>query len=319
MPRTLFPIDGVITDINGSGANGAKVIIYNLMNNDEIETTTNSSGGYIVETADATKTWNDGDPILVRSFFGITPFRFAEVKKTVTGSSLTVNLTLGVEYPKQPKDLDIRHINEREHNPIANAKNMVLVDPTNPSRQAEFDNKFKVPVHINVEHYAIHKGDSFEIHIDTADTAVTGLDVAFKTLAGSKLAHMIFGFAASDTVLWQIYENATWDPSSGTAIPSKNNNRDDNGNSEVVLENTTTGSFDTGGITKDPTNPSVAGATLFEQQYTYTTKVAGGDTRQAAHEWVLKNDTQYLVRITKTSASNAKYSIDLHWYEHQNE
>jgi hypothetical protein len=198
-------------------------------------------------------------------------------------------------------------------------RQIINQDPDDSTRLGEFDNKFKVPIYITIEHHKIHKGDAFERHIDSGNAAVASLEVAFKTLSGSKLAHILFGFGSSDEILFQIYEGATWDASSGTALTGNNNNRDNGSASTVLLEDTTTGSFNTAGITKDPTNS--AGGTLIEQQYTYNAGIGAAvsaESRHAGHEWVLKDNTTYLIKMTQTGG-NCKMSIDLHWYEHTDE
>ena len=69
-------------------------------------------------------------------------------------------------------------------------------------------------------------------------------------------------------------------------------------------------------IIKDVTG--VAGGVIFENRYTYNARLGANvdsENRQSSHEWVLKPDTTYLVRMTQT-AFNCKMTIDLHFYEH---
>lgn len=171
-------------------------------------------------------------------------------------------------------------------------------------------------VTIEYEHHQVHEGASFERHIDSANGAVAGLNVAFKTLAGFKRAHILFGFSSSDEILFEVIEGATWTQGSGTALDIFNHNRDV-GASEIILEDKNQAGFTASGqIIKDVTG--ISGGLTFENQYTYNASLGqqfAAETRQAGHEWVLKPDTTYIIRVTKTD-DNCKISIDLHWYEH---
>ena len=199
-------------------------------------------------------------------------------------------------------------------------RQFILQDPNDNTRLGEFDNKFQVPIHISVEHHEIHEGDSFERHIDSANAAVATMNVAFKTLAGTKLAHTLFGYGMSDEVLIEIIEGATWTQGSGSLLTVFNHERDSGGSSELILENQGQPTFTaSNAIIKDVTG--IAGGTIFENQYTYNAGLGASmtaETRTDGHEWVLKANTTYIIRVTQTGG-NCKMSIDLHWYEHTTE
>ena len=199
-------------------------------------------------------------------------------------------------------------------------KNVSLQDPDDPSRLAEFDNKFKAPVFIDVEHHEIHEGCSFERHIDSANAAVAGLNVAFKTLTGSNLAHMLFGWSNNDEIFFEVIEGATWTQGSGTALDIFNNNREDGGNSIVILENKNQATFTASNqVIKDVTG--LSGGTTIDNQYTYNASLGASvsaESRSATHEWVLAADTTYVIKMLQTDG-NCKMSINLHWYEHISE
>lgn len=195
-----------------------------------------------------------------------------------------------------------------------------LTDPLDDSRQWEFDNLFKTPAIISIEHHEIHEGSSFERHIDSSNAAVAGLNVAFKTLTGSKLAHMLFGWSSNDEILFEIVEGATWTQGTGTALTINNVNRNNGNASTVILENKNQAEFTASNqMIKDVTG--VSGGTVFDNQYTYNAGLGASvaaETRNALHEWPLKNNTTYVVRMTQTDG-NCKMSITLHWYEHTGE
>lgn len=196
----------------------------------------------------------------------------------------------------------------------------VNVDPDDPTRFGEFNTYFRIPVYMNVEHHEIHEGDSYERHIDSANAAVAGLNVAFKTAPGIKLDHMLFGWSSSDEILFEIIEGATWDNGTGTPLNISNINRDMNKNSTAILENFNQVTFTANNqVMKDVTG--IAGGTVIDPQYTYNAGLGAAtivETRNAGHEWILRNNETYIVRMTKTD-SNCKMSINLHWYEHTSE
>lgn len=197
---------------------------------------------------------------------------------------------------------------------------VVLVDPNNSARKNKFDSKFQALVRINLEHSKIHEGVSFERHIDSNNALVASLNVAFKTLAGTKLAHILFGWASSDEILFEVIEGATWTQGSGIALEIINVNRDNGSESLVILEDKNQSSFTASNeVIKDVTN--IAGGTVIDPQFTYNASLGVAvvaESRSAFHEWVLKKDTTYVVRMTQTDG-NCKMSINLHWYEHTSE
>ena len=201
-----------------------------------------------------------------------------------------------------------------------NPQGVILQDPNDPGRQAEFDNKFKVPIFITVEHHELHEGDSHEVHVDSGNAAVASMNLAFKTLKGKKLAHMLIGWSTNDEILFEIIEGGAWTQGSGALVTIFNNERDSGGSSSLILENQVQPAFTaTNGVIKDVTN--IAGGTTIDSQYTYNAGLGAATTvesRATGHEWVLANDTTYFIRLTQTGG-NCKMTIDLHWYEHTNQ
>jgi hypothetical protein len=196
-----------------------------------------------------------------------------------------------------------------------------LIDPANDTRKAEFDNKFQVPILQTIGHHKIHEATAFERHISSSNLAVSTLNVAFKTLPGTNLAHMLFGFSSNDEIFFEIIEGATWTQGSGAALDIFNNNRNAGGNSVVILENKNQAAFTASNqVIKDVTGIS-GGTNIDPDRYTYNAGLgaaSNAETREATHEWVLKNNETYIVRLTQTDG-NCKMSIDLHWYEHTDE
>lgn len=196
-----------------------------------------------------------------------------------------------------------------------------IVDPNNENRDAKINSLVQALEFLSVEHGKIHEGNSFERHIDSANQAVVSLNVAFKTAPGTKLAHMIFGFGSSDEILIEILEGVTWTQGSGSVLEINHHNRAIGNESTVILEDKNQASFIASNqIIKNVTgiDGDSSGERIFENQYTYNAGLGVAviaETRTAAHEWILKPDETYVIRMTQTDG-NCKMSIDLHWYEH---
>lgn len=180
------------------------------------------------------------------------------------------------------------------------------------------DSMTNTRVGTNYEHHKIHTGASFERHIDSANATVATMNVAFKTAAGTKKAHMLFGFSSNDEIFFEICEGATWTQGTGTVLNVFNINRNTgDGGSTVILEDDTQPTPTANNqVLKDVT--VTACTKQIENQYTYNAGLGAATTvesRTAGHEWILKPDETYLIRMTQTDG-NCKMSINLHWYEH---
>jgi hypothetical protein len=168
---------------------------------------------------------------------------------------------------------------------------------------------------VDYGHGEVHAGSAFlaESH-DTAMADTDTLVMAFKTPSGTKRAHMMAEFVTMTGGYLELVEGATWDASSGTAIPIANRKRETSMNSSILLEDRSTGSF----IANDELieNPTTfAGGSALPRRYAFGVKTFySGESRSVA-EVILKPDTQYGVRFTSTAAGN-EAQILLHWYEH---
>lgn len=192
----------------------------------------------------------------------------------------------------------------------------VLYD--NKGTVINFDNYFSTPIVQQIGHSKIHAALNFERHISSLNLAVASLNVAFKTAPGQNLAHMLFGFEMSDEIQFEIIEGATWTQGSGAPFDIFNNNRNIGGNSVVILEDVNQPTFTASNqVTKNITNIS-GGINIDPDRFTYNAglgAIISSESRGATHEWVLKADETYVVRVTATN-SDCKMTIDLHWYEH---
>ena len=195
--------------------------------------------------------------------------------------------------------------------------NSIITDPDGIRFGIEQDAKHAAPLVATIEHHEIHEGCSYEVHVNSANADVAALNIAFKTLDSSKLAHMVFAWDNDDDILFEIIEGATWTQGTGTERAIQNHNLDTGGASVVILEDKGQATFTASNtVIQDVTG--IAGGTVRDNQYTYRTGVGGtggGESRAATHEWILKRNTTYIIRSTQTGG-NCRMTNTLHWYEH---
>jgi hypothetical protein len=172
---------------------------------------------------------------------------------------------------------------------------------------------------ISYPHHEVHEGSSF--NSDAVDETMADdetIILAFKTMPGTKRAHMFFGFhtlVGGDLAVW---EGATWTTSTGTLNPIINRKREASMNSSGLLEDkTATPTFTaTNNILLNPTGLNTGSATKIHNPFAWGERkqLLAGGTREI-EEYILKPDTQYAVVFTADGGSN-KGQITLGWYEH---
>lgn len=175
------------------------------------------------------------------------------------------------------------------------------------------DNIFKgSPVMIPVEHHEIHCGDSYEAHY-TGDLGNGATDVFAIIVPNEGLTETEPGAEQSvkqyhlkyviDTELEssiEIYEGATL-TANGTAISIFNRNRN------ATTFNDFLGFYLTPTVTDN-------GTLIYEKRLGSDRKIGG--TAGRASEYVLKDNTTYLVRITNQTSNENYYNIEIDYYVH---
>jgi hypothetical protein len=191
----------------------------------------------------------------------------------------------------------------------------ILADPSDASRQQEFDPLFKAPLWIDIGHHEIHEGDAFlcsyaDISMANTDTFV----VAFKTIAGTKRMHLLYSFNTLAGGHLDIYKDSTWDAETGSLLPIYNHLQLDTSASSTMLENQSTAGFTaTDNLILDPTNLS-HGTKVIPSDYVFGNNQKSGETRSTA-EIILEPDTLHTILFTADGGSNAG-QVKLNWYEH---
>jgi hypothetical protein len=170
-------------------------------------------------------------------------------------------------------------------------KATVRVDPSTHSLQV-----------LSYEHHEVHSGSHYEVRINKDIPNGGTYNIAFTTPDTLKWIHMIFGVSTELQAGILLYENIT-SFTGGTAVTPINNNRNSANTSGLVdME------FDT--------TPTLGTPTTLGDMVLGSGRAIGGEARGSA-EFVLKQNTTYLMAITNQSGSAAnETNIFLNWYEH---
>lgn len=180
----------------------------------------------------------------------------------------------------------------------------------------ERDNLADVHPSIEFEHHKNHEGYNFEVHIESALVSVANIVCAFRVPPSNKSIHMVIDWKAEDKAHSEIFEGAVWSTDTGTVLEISNNNRNSTITSILEEDKTATPAWTANGVLMDPTG--IVGGTSLHSDYSYIAKQAGGATSLPRHEWILKNDETYVIKVTNDAGGNKLMGIILHWYENIN-
>lgn len=186
---------------------------------------------------------------------------------------------------------------------------------TNLNAKGDFDNLFNIPVVIDVQHHKIHKGNHFEVHVETGISSAASLACAFRVPAGNKRTHVVIDWKAEDKAHIEVLEGAIWSTDTGSVITIYNNNRNSTTTSQLEEDKTATPAWTANSVLKNPTG--IIGGTALHTDYSYVVKQAGGATSLPRHEWILKNDETYVIKVTNDAGGNKLLGIVMHFYEHK--
>lgn len=143
---------------------------------------------------------------------------------------------------------------------------------------------------LDTEHATIHDGIHFTaIYTETVSTTVVTVLISTPASSTNKYIHFLCGVETDKAVSWTFSEAPN--ASGGTSIVSYNNNRTSSITDPVTL---------TSGVTY------VSSGTVLETHImgsnNPTTKL-GGNTN-SRNEWLLKQNTLYLIRVVPTTAAS---------------
>ena len=161
------------------------------------------------------------------------------------------------------------------------------------------DASFSAAVVIDPAHHEIHEGD----HYTCADFTDLGNGATYNVLLvtpdTASRVHMTFQFATESEATVTLFEDTTTS-NDGTPITCYNNRRDSVNTAALVLTHTPT-------ITGD--------GTQLARGKSGSGKQVGGEIR-GENEWILDQDSKYMLRITNDTALANWVSWLLSWYEH---
>ncbi len=131
MPVQPFPINGFIYNIAGKKLGSARVIIYNLKTGSSLETETDSAGLFFIDLASYPSfSYENQDPGIIKSFKEGQFYQSGEAQIIFdTGiGEITQDIQLSGQLPEQQKSIDNSRIDIIEHDPVEDAKKVVLAD-----------------------------------------------------------------------------------------------------------------------------------------------------------------------------------------------
>jgi len=154
---------------------------------------------------------------------------------------------------------------------------------------------------IEYEHHEIHAGSyyraGFQKDIPNGETAV----FTIKTPNTTKWLHFRPAVDVELEAAVELFENPT-SISGGTSIIPRNANRNISDLSVAT-------------VIVDPTSIDLTGAVQLGNVVEGSGKSSGGES-SAQFEWVLKQNTTYILRVTNQTTSTNEVNIRCMWYEH---
>ena len=176
---------------------------------------------------------------------------------------------------------------------------------------AEVDRMAGVLIGTDNHHHQIHEGRAFTTEIHTEGG--TAVNIAFKTPAGTKRAHMVFSFSSESKVHLTVTEGASWTTDTGIVLAPVNQFRVASPVASMLLEDkTATPAYTADGVLTNVTG--ISGGAVKREIYTFAGKQVGSDlaTRE---ELVLKPDETYVIVLASDDGSKG-LQLRTEWYEH---
>jgi len=169
-------------------------------------------------------------------------------------------------------------------------------------------------------HHQVHKGNAYRAHFinTTANNDNHRSVIGFSTPNTNKTLHLIMEVSASSAAEMFLLEAPTVDNDAGTEDTSVNRSRGSSNISTILsLEGTpVAGDITTYTETQIAAANFSGGLELDHVQLVIGSgpKAVGGSTR-GEQEWLLKQNTKYIIYIRNVGASINLHEIHLDWYE----
>jgi len=107
-PKNLFPVSGIIYDIDETPEEGVTVKITNTRNGDIDSIITNSQGQYTLDLANLNNAYATNDIIFIQAWKEGNPFKLISSSFLVEGSNVELNLHLRPVFSKRMKTQDLK-------------------------------------------------------------------------------------------------------------------------------------------------------------------------------------------------------------------
>jgi hypothetical protein len=174
-----------------------------------------------------------------------------------------------------------------------------------PSGTPGIDGPTHVTTTIEYEHHEVHSGRMYHVtrvvQLDDANSD----EILIETPNTTRWGHFTPSVQGSFDTEWWLFETTT--KTTGTAMTEHNHDRNSSNVAGIVVTHTPGAGADGNEIDHrrfgNDAGPAGKGG-------------SGSDTR-ANNEWILKQNTKYLLRVTSHTDTN-NISIVLDWYEHRN-
>lgn len=151
---------------------------------------------------------------------------------------------------------------------------------------------------IDYAHHETHAGSHFDYCEQVALGNGSARDLLIVTPDTLTWSHLLFRIRSSGESNYNLYEGAVTS-NDGTQVVTFNRNRNSAGTANTLIYHTPT--------------VGTTGTSICMQHFGAGQR-SGGDER-GDNEWVLKQNTKYLLRITSEAAAN-DVSTNINWYEH---
>ncbi len=157
-------------------------------------------------------------------------------------------------------------------------------------------------------HHQVHEGNHFTYSQSDADFDIAdAVELLIITPNTTKWAHMIFDIEAVLDTTVEIYENTAAAGHTVLAAQTAFNNNRNSGTSNTTTINT-------------HNDDGADGTLIFKSVFGVSTgtginHITGGGAERAREEWILKQNSKYVLKIT-SGTDNSVMSLKLSWYEH---
>ena len=190
--------------------------------------------------------------------------------------------------------------------PINTTGIFMLIDGANPVRKARLDTTTHAQNVIDYAHHEIHAGSHYTFSTGIADLDDGNSKNYILTVPNTeKWPHILYQVDGALFTKVEMFENTTH--STGVAFDTFNNDRNSLNAAGLIISNSS----------GDGSDGSLIYSTSFGISTGPGGKIAGGSNVRGDAEWILKQDTKYLYKITSLTDNN-NISLITEWYEHTN-